>query len=68
MRYIGNKFVMSNPVKKQGNVKNNISNEPFNFSLHSNEIKDNLDKINMDPWYYIYENYVNPDSKKPKDK
>jgi hypothetical protein len=33
-------------------------------SLHSNEIKKNLDSVNMDPWYHIYENYVNPTAKK----
>jgi len=32
--------------------------------LHSNEIKDNLDNVNMEPWYYIYEKYVNPTKKK----
>jgi len=33
-------------------------------SLHAEEIKKNLDDVNMDPWYYIYENYVNPTTKK----
>jgi len=33
-------------------------------SLHAEEIKKNLDDVNMDPWYYIYEKYVNPTTKK----
>ena len=35
-----------------------------NSSLHSQEIKENLDSVNMDAWFYIYENYVNPPPKK----
>ncbi len=35
-------------------------------SLHSQEIKENLGEVNMEAWYYIYENFVNPDPKKNK--
>ena len=35
-------------------------------SLHSQEIKENLDEVNMEAWYYIYENYVNPPPTKNK--
>ncbi len=35
-------------------------------ALHSQEIKDNLDEVNMDAWYYIYQNFVNPPPKKNK--
>jgi len=37
------------------------------ISLHSKEIQENLDNINMDPWFYIYQNFVNPSPKKNKD-
>jgi len=37
-------------------------------SLHSEEIKENLADVNMDAWFYIYENYVNPDLKKNNQK
>ena len=33
-------------------------------------IQEHLENINMDPWYFIYQVYVNPppaDKKKPKD-
>ncbi|MCA9827214.1 MAG: hypothetical protein KC444_02320 [Nitrosopumilus sp.] len=36
-------------------------------SLHSEEIRANLEGVSMDPWYYIYENYVNPVPKKKND-
>ena len=36
-------------------------------SLHSEEIRENLEGVSMDPWYYIYENYVNPVPKKKND-
>jgi len=37
--------------------------DTFDWS-YSNEIQDYLDSVNLDPWYYIYENYVNPPPKK----
>ena len=30
-------------------------------------IQEHLENINMDPWYFIYQNYVNPPEKKKKD-
>jgi len=36
-------------------------------SLHSDAIKKNLDGVNMEPWYYIYGNFINPELKKKKD-
>ena len=33
---------------------------------YSNKILRHLDRINMDPWYFIYSNYVNPPSKEEK--
>ena len=35
-------------------------------SFHSQEIKDNLNDVNMEAWYYIYENFVNPTLTKNK--
>ena len=29
-------------------------------------IQEHLENINMDPWYYIYQNYVNPREKTEK--
>lgn len=37
-----------------------------NTSFHSEEIIENLDSVNMDPWYYIYGKYVNPNLDKKK--
>lgn len=31
---------------------------------YSNEMLAHLDKVNMDPWFYVYTNYVNPLQKK----
>ncbi len=28
------------------------------------EIEEHLNSVNMEPWFYIYENLVNPDLKK----
>jgi len=53
-------------ISKEKNKNPVDSAVPPDSSLHSNEIKENLDSVNMDPWYYIYENYVNPDLKKRK--
>ena len=44
---------MSNPEKKPAK-KGDI-------------IQRHLENVNMDPWYYIYQNYVNP-TQKNKDK
>jgi hypothetical protein len=27
------------------------------------EIEENLNNVNLDPWYYIYENYIKDESK-----
>lgn len=54
-----------NPTKKD-NVEKNIINDSFD-SFYSDEIEEHLGKVNMDPWYYIYANYVNPTLKKDKD-
>ena len=64
----GDKFMAGdNPIKKKhDDVKNDIANDSFDYS-YSNEIKEHLNSVNMDPWYYVYENYVNPDLKKRKD-
>jgi len=29
-------------------------------------IQEHLENINMDPWYYIYQNYVNPPEESEK--
>jgi len=58
-------MVTSKP-KKQDSADKNIVTDSFDSS-YSNEIKDHLSNVNMDPWYYIYGNYVNPPSKKNKD-
>ena len=31
-------------------------------------IQEHLENINMDPWYFIYQNYVNPREKSEKNK
>ena len=31
-------------------------------------IQEHLENINMDPWYFIYQNYVNPPEKNEKKK
>jgi len=41
--------------------------ELSDLSLHSDAIKKNLDDVNMEPWYYIYGNFINPELKKKKD-
>jgi len=62
----GDEFTMTDrPAKKENLPNNNNLNDSFDSS-YSNEIKDHLSKVNMDPWYYIYGNYVNPPSKKNK--
>jgi len=49
-------------------IKNNKEkDEADTASLHSEEIRKNLEGVNTDPWYYIYENYVNPVPKKKND-
>ena len=54
--------ITNNPTKKD-NVENNIINDSFDSS-YSDEIKEHLSMVNMDPWFYIYANYVNPTIKK----
>lgn len=49
------------------NVKDNDGSYLSDSSLHSEAIKENLDNVNMEPWYYIYENYVNLSLKKKMD-
>ena len=39
-------------------------NEPNN---DGKIIQEHLKNINMDPWYFIYQNYVNPPEKKKND-
>lgn len=51
----------SNHNDREKNEKDTASHD---LSLHSEEIKENLDNINMDAWYYIYQNYVNTELKK----
>ena len=53
--------------KPQKNSKGENIAESFD-STYSDEIKDHLNKVNMDAWYYIYGNYVNPTSKKDQEK
>ena len=43
--------------------KSNILNDTFDLS-YSEKIIKHLDNVNMDPWFYIYSNYVNPSPKK----
>jgi hypothetical protein len=54
-------------TKKQDSIKNNSFKDSFDSS-YANEIQEHLSKVNMDPWYYIYSNYVNPPSKSKKEK
>ncbi|MDH3765526.1 MAG: hypothetical protein OER82_06920 [Nitrosopumilus sp.] len=51
---------------KDINVKNNSDDTAVTSDspLHSEAIKENLDNVNMEAWYYIYQNYVNPGLKK----
>jgi hypothetical protein len=35
-----------------------------NESKKGKEIEEYLNQVNMDPWYYIYENYIQDYSKK----
>jgi len=60
----GDELKIKSRSTKQDNTENKIANDS---SLHSEAIKENLDNVNMDPWYYIYENYVNPNPKKNED-
>jgi len=55
-------------TKSKGiSVKENDGDILSDSSLHSEAIKENLDHVNMEPWYYIYENYVNPGLKRKID-
>jgi hypothetical protein len=56
--------LVSSKSPKEINSKSNISNDTFDVS-YSDKIIRHLDKVNMEPWFYIYSNYVNPSSKKP---
>lgn len=56
---------MSKP-KKEDDLEKDPINDLFDSS-YSDEIKDHLSMINMDPWYYIYANYVNPTPKKDRE-
>lgn len=37
-------------------------------SKKGKEIEEHLSGVNMDPWYYIYENYISNDSKEKPEK
>jgi len=56
--------ITNKPTKD--NVENNIINDSFDSS-YSEEISEHLSRVNMDSWYYIYANYVNPTLKNNKD-
>lgn len=62
-------YIMIKNSKNDNNnkVKDDDAKTAPDLSLHSEEIKENLNNVNMDPWFYIYENYVNPNPKKSKD-
>jgi len=53
----------TNKSTKDNTSKSNVNNDTFDVS-YSNQIMRHLDKVNMDPWYYIYSNYVNSPTKK----
>ncbi|MDH3313185.1 MAG: hypothetical protein OEM28_08565 [Nitrosopumilus sp.] len=38
-----------------------------NSSKKGNEIEEHLNSINMDPWFYIYENYIKDEPKEKLD-
>jgi len=57
----GTIIIMGDARKKYVKDEDNSTHD---LSLHSNDIKENLENVNMDAWYYIYENYVNPELKK----
>jgi hypothetical protein len=60
----GDEIILTeDPSKKQSESEDETIDDSFDSS-YSEEIKEHLDKVNMDPWYYIYTNYVNPASKK----
>ena len=62
----GDECRITNKPTKKDIVENNIINDSFDSS-YSDEIKEHLSRVNMDPWFYIYANYVNPTLKKNKD-
>lgn len=54
-------------IKDTKDVEKTKNNDSTAASLHSKEIEENLDGVNMEAWFYIYENYVNPSPKKSND-
>ena len=56
-------MIKSTKLEKDINAKDKTT---IDLSLHSQEIRDNLSNVNMEAWYYIYENFVNPPPTKNK--
>ena len=47
--------------EKSGNTEKNLIKDSFDPS-YSNKIQEHLSNVNMDSWFFIYENYVKGDS------
>jgi len=64
----GDEYMVSNKqTKNQKDSESNETKDSFDMS-YSNKILKHLENVNMDPWYYIYSNYVNPTSNKSNSK
>ncbi len=53
--------------KKHNSTANKIIAISFDLS-YSDELKEHLSNVNMEPWFYIYENYVRNKPKNDKSK
>ena len=58
MKLRGDEVTIVNQQKKEEHKDDDVEKDT---SFHSEEIIENLDSVNMDPWYYIYGKYVNPE-------
>ena len=63
MKFRGDEVIIVYQQKKEEHEEDDAEK---NTSFHSEEIIENLDNVNMDPWYYIYGKYVNPNLDKKK--
>ncbi len=64
----GDEFTITNkPIKRHYNVENNVIKDSFDFS-YSNQIQEHLSIVNMDPWFYIYDKYIQNQSREKLNK